>query len=56
MELEIGFTEELTNTHYAPLAVLLAHYQQHNQLETLRNTPVSMHPGFFARRQALCRS
>ena len=48
MELEIGFTDELTNTHYAPLAVLLAHYQQHNQLEPLRNAPVSMRTRDFS--------
>ena len=33
MNIEIGFTDELTNTHFAPLAALSAHYQQHNRLD-----------------------
>lgn len=37
MEMEIGTTNEVMNTVYAPLAVLLAHYQQNNQLRPLRN-------------------
>jgi hypothetical protein len=28
MTLEIGFTNEMSNTQFAPLAILLAHYQQ----------------------------
>ncbi len=27
MEIEFGVTQELTNTKYAPLAALLAHYR-----------------------------
>ena len=35
MTIEIGFTDELTNTRYAPLAVLSAHYQQNHTLQPL---------------------
>jgi hypothetical protein len=35
MAIEIGFTHELTNIHYAPLVVLLAQYQQNQVLEPL---------------------
>ncbi len=35
MAIEIGFTHELTNTNYAALAVVLAHYQQNQVLEPL---------------------
>ncbi len=35
MAIEIGLTHELTNTNYAPLAVLFAHYQQNQVLEPL---------------------
>lgn len=42
MKIEIGLTEELTNTQYAPLAVLFAHYQQNSQLEALQNLELPM--------------
>jgi hypothetical protein len=42
MTVEIGFTRELTNTQYAPLAVLLAHYQQHQVLEPLNRVQIPM--------------
>ena len=42
MEIEIGTTEELTNTEFAPLAILFAHYQQNNQLEALRKLELPM--------------
>jgi hypothetical protein len=42
MRIEIGLTEELTNTQFAPLAALFAHYQQNNQLEALRNLEIPM--------------
>jgi len=35
MTIEIGFTDELTNTQYAPLAVLSVHYQHHQVLKPL---------------------
>ena len=37
MTIEIGLTEEVSNTQYAPLAVLSAHYQQNNMLEPLQS-------------------
>lgn len=36
MTLEIGLTGESTNTQYAPLAVLAAHYQQHQVFAPLK--------------------
>ena len=42
MTVEIGFTKEFTNTQYAPLAVLLAHYQQHQMLEPLNQVQIPM--------------
>ncbi len=35
MAIEIGLTHELTNTNYAGLAIVLAHYQQNQVLEPL---------------------
>lgn len=40
--LEIGFTDELTNTQYAPIAVLSAHYQQNQTLESLQEIQIPM--------------
>jgi hypothetical protein len=42
MNLNIGFTEELTNTQFAPLAVIFALYQQNNRLEPLKNVLLEM--------------
>ncbi len=42
MAVEIGFTDELTNTQYAPLAVLCAHYQQHNRFAPLSEVTIPM--------------
>jgi hypothetical protein len=42
MNLKIGLTEELTNTQFAPLAVIFAHYQQNNKLEPLKNVLLEM--------------
>lgn len=42
MNLKIGFTEELTNTQFAPLAVIFALYQQNNRLEPLKNVLMEM--------------
>jgi hypothetical protein len=42
MKIEIAFTEELTNTQFAPLAVLSAHYQQNQTLESLQEIQVPM--------------
>lgn len=35
MSIEFGFTEELTNSQYAPLAALCVHYQRNQTLEPL---------------------
>ena len=42
MTIEIGFTEELTNSQYAPLAALCAHYQQNHVLEPLAGVEIPM--------------
>lgn len=42
MTIEIGFTEELTNSQYAPLAALCAHYQQNHMLEPLAGVELPM--------------
>lgn len=42
MAIEIGFTDELTNTRYAPLAVLSAHYQQNHALQPLEEVAIPM--------------
>jgi len=42
MNLKIGFTEELTNTQFAPLAIIFALYQQNNRLEPLKNVLLKM--------------
>ena len=42
MNLTIGLTEELTNTQFAPLAVIFALYQQNNRLEPLKNVLLEM--------------
>jgi hypothetical protein len=42
MDIEIGLTENEVNTQYAPLAVLLAHYQAQNRFQVLEKIPISM--------------
>lgn len=42
MTVEIGFTEELINSQYAPLAALSAYYQQHHLLEPLTGVEIPM--------------
>jgi len=42
MTIEIGFTEELTNSQYSPLAALCAHYQQNQVLEPLSGVKIPM--------------
>ena len=42
MPLEFGQTNELVNTQYAPLAMLLAHYQQNQVLQPLQQVTVPM--------------
>ena len=42
MDIKIDFTNELTNTSYAPLAALFAHYQRYHLLEPLRQVRIPM--------------
>ena len=42
MTIEIGFTDELCNTQYAPLAILMAHYQQNQVLQPLATVQIAM--------------
>ena len=42
MSIEIGYTDELTNTQYSPFAVLSAHYQQNQTRESLRKVRIPM--------------
>jgi hypothetical protein len=42
MSIEIGFTDELTNTQHAPLAALCAHYQQKHVLEPLEQVQIAL--------------
>lgn len=42
MDLEFGQTDELVNTQYAPLAALLAHYQQNQVLKPLAEMDIGM--------------
>ncbi len=42
MTIEIGFTDELCNTQYAPLAILMAHYQQNQVLQPLNRVQIAM--------------
>lgn len=48
MTIEIGLTTELTNTQYAPLAVLCAHYQQYQRLEPLKEVQIPMRERDFS--------
>jgi hypothetical protein len=47
MNIKIGFTENLTNTSYAPLAALFAHYQHKKLLEPLQQVQIPMHKRDF---------
>lgn len=42
MTIEFGFTDEQINTQYAPLAVLLAHYREHQILSALDQVQIPM--------------
>jgi hypothetical protein len=48
MNLDIAFTDEFTNTQYAPLAVLCAHYQSTQLLEPLQQVPIPMKTRVFS--------
>lgn len=47
MNIKIGFTDELTNTSYAPLVALFAHYQHNNLFEPLQSVRIPMRKGDF---------
>jgi hypothetical protein len=47
MDIKIGFTNELTNTFYAPLVALFAHYQHNVLLEPLQSVRIPMRKGDF---------
>lgn len=42
MDIKFGFTDELTNTSYAPLAILFVHYQRHNLFQPLEKVQIPM--------------
>jgi len=48
MNLEFGFTSELTNTHFAPLAVLCALYQAKKRLDPLQQVQIPMQEREFS--------
>jgi hypothetical protein len=48
MNIEIDFTKELTNTHFAPLAALSAHYQSKNTLKPLQEVQIPMRDRYFS--------
>ena len=48
MSIEIGFTNEFSNTQYAPLAVLCAHYQTNQLLEPLQQVQIPMKTRIFS--------
>jgi hypothetical protein len=48
MTIEIGFTDELMNTQYAPLAVICTHYQQHHTLEPLQQVQIPIRKRDFS--------
>jgi hypothetical protein len=47
MKLQIGLTQELTNTQYAPLAALLAYYEAEKVLEPLQSVTSATPNGEF---------
>lgn len=48
MTIELGLTDHWTNTNYAPLAALSAHYQQNQRLEPLEAARISMRKRDFS--------
>ena len=47
MTLQFGKTDELTNTHFAPLAALIAYYETHNVFEPLQSVTSTTKNGGF---------
>lgn len=48
MTIEIGFTNNSTNTQFAPLAALSAHYQQNHRLDPLKQVLIPMKTRAFS--------
>ena len=53
MTLEIDYTDELCNTQYAPLAILMAHYQQNQVLHPLADVQIAMKTRDFSAQDKL---
>lgn len=53
MTIEIGFTDELCNTQYAPLAMLIAHYQQNQVWQPLAKVQIGMKTRDFSAQDKL---
>ncbi|KAA3663092.1 MAG: hypothetical protein DWQ04_11615 [Chloroflexi bacterium] len=47
MKLQLGLTKELTNTHYASLAALMAYYEAEKALEPLQSVTSAAKTGDF---------
>jgi hypothetical protein len=45
MTIQFGRTEELTNTQFAPLAALMAYYEEQGVLAPLQSVTSAIHPG-----------
>jgi hypothetical protein len=53
MTFTIGFTDDLCNTQYAPLAILMAHYQQNQALQPLDRVQIAMKQRDFSAQDKL---
>jgi hypothetical protein len=53
MNIQIGFTDELTNTFYAPLVALFAHYQHNHLFEPLQSVRIPMRKRDFEPQEKL---
>jgi len=47
MAIQIGLTDEITNTRYAPLAALLAHYRRTHRFAPLSRAPIPVKERHF---------
>ena len=53
MTIELGLTTEAANTHYAPLAVLAAHFRQQHRVAPLKTVPLSIRTRHFTPQEKL---
>lgn len=53
MQLQFGLTQELTNTQYAPLAVLMAYYEAQKVLEPLQSVTSAAQNGDYTSAEKL---